>query len=96
MDQLPSGRVTEGDMAGLLNMSTRTMHRKLRENKETFRSILAQVRRDLARRYVGDRDFSITEVAFLLGYNDTSAFSRAFRSWFGRSPTEARDAARAA
>jgi AraC-like DNA-binding protein len=96
MDQLPSGRVTEDDMAGLLNMSTRTLHRKLRENKETFRSILSQVRQDLARRYIRDRDFSITEVAFLLGYNDTSAFSRAFRSWFGRSPSKARDAARAA
>jgi AraC-like DNA-binding protein len=38
-------------------------------------------------------DFSITEIAFLLGYADTSAFSRAFRSWFGHSPTKAREQA---
>ena len=90
MDQLPSGRVTEDDMASILSMSKRTLHRKLRENGETFRSLLAQVRMDLAERYIRKRDFSITEIAFLLGYNDTSAFSRAYRNWFGMSPTQAR------
>jgi AraC-like DNA-binding protein len=93
MDQLPSGRVTEDDMAGRLNMSKRTLHRKLRENSQTFRLMLTQVRQDLARRYIRERDFSITEIAFLLGYADTSAFSRAFRSWFGRSPSKARNEA---
>jgi AraC-like DNA-binding protein len=96
MEGLPSGRVTEDDMAEVLSMSKRTLHRKLRENGTTFRSVLAQVRRELAERYVRDREFSITEIAFLLGYNDTSAFSRAFRCWFGRSPTDLRERARAA
>jgi len=96
MDELPSGRVTEGDMAKTLNMSKRTLHRKLQDNQETFGSILAQVRQDLATRYVRNPEFSITEIAFLLGYNDTSAFSRAFRNWFGRSPTDARMRAEAA
>jgi AraC-like DNA-binding protein len=93
MDALPSGRVTEDDVARTLNMSKRTLHRKLNENRETFRSILVQVRKDLARYYVRKPDFSITEIAFLLGYADTSAFSRAFRSWFGHSPTKAREQA---
>ena len=96
INQLPSGRVTEDDLAEQLHMSKRTLHRKLRENQETFRSVLEQVRKNLAKRYIRDPEFSITEVAFLLGYNDTSAFSRAFRSWFDRTPTEARDAVRAA
>lgn len=91
IEELPSGRVTEDDIAQHLNISKRTLYRKLRENNETFRTILAQVRRDLASRYVRDRAFSMTEIAFLLGYNDTSAFSRAFKSWFGRSPTQARE-----
>ncbi len=91
IEELPSGRVTEDDMARRLHMSKRTLHRKLRENDQTYRTILGQVRQDLARRYVRDRDFSMTEIAFLLGYNDTSAFSRAFKTWFGRSPTEARE-----
>jgi AraC-like DNA-binding protein len=96
MQELPSGRVTEDAMAAALNMSKRTLHRKLRENDETFRSVLAQVRRELAQHYVRTRDFSITEIAFLLGYNDTSAFSRAFRNWFGRSPSDARERVQAA
>ena len=91
MEQLPSGRVTENDLARVLNMSTRTLNRKLRENDETFRSLLLQVRRGLAERYIGNDDYSVTEIAFLLGYNDTSAFSRAFRNWFGRSPTQVRE-----
>ena len=91
MEQLPAGRVTEDDMADQLNMSKRTLHRRLRESGESFRSLLAQVRMDLAERYIQGRDLSITEIAFLLGYNDTSAFSRAFKGWFGKSPTEARE-----
>jgi AraC-like DNA-binding protein len=89
-DQLPSGRVTENDLAGALHMSTRTLHRKLRENDETFRSLLEKVRTDLAGRYIRNLNYNITEIAFLLGYTDISAFSRAFKGWFGRSPTEAR------
>lgn len=96
MEQLPSGRVTEENMALALNMSKRTLHRKLRENDETFRSLLVQVRMDLAKRYIRNLDYSITEIAFLLGFTDTSAFSRAFRKWFGRSPTQAREQNRAA
>jgi AraC-like DNA-binding protein len=80
----------------VLNISKRTLHRKLRENDETFRSLLLQVRRDLAERYIDNPDYSVTEIAFLLGYNDTSAFSRAFRNWFGYSPTQARGREKAA
>ena len=96
MEQLPSGRVTQDTLADVLNMSKRTLHRKLRENDETFRSLLAQVRMDLAERYISNDDYSFTEIAFLLGYTDSSAFSRAFRSWFGHSPTQARERNRAA
>lgn len=96
MEGLPSGRVTEEHLAHALNISKRTLHRKLREHEETFRSLLIEVRRDLAERYIGNMDYSITDIAFLLGYNDTSAFSRAFRNWFGFSPTEARERQKAA
>lgn len=95
MDQLPSGRITEDDLACTLNMSTRTLHRKLRENDMTFRSLLEQVRVDLSKSYIRSHNYHITEIAFLLGYSDTSAFSRAFKNWFGHSPTEARAQTRA-
>lgn len=90
MEQLPSGRVTETDTASALNVSKRTLHRKLREEGMTYRSLLTQVRMDLAERYLEIPDYTFTEIAFLLGYTDTSAFSRAFKSWFGHSPTQAR------
>jgi AraC-like DNA-binding protein len=101
MEELPSGRVTENRMAALLNISKRTLHRKLRSNGQTFRSLLLQVRRGMARRYLFEQNFSVTETAFLLGYNDTSAFSRAFKGWFGHSPSQipnraAQDAGRSA
>jgi AraC-like DNA-binding protein len=91
MEQLPSGRITEEELAAALNMSKRTLHRKLRENGETFRSLVKQLRMGLAEHYVGNDDYSITEIAFLLGFSDTSAFSRAFRNWYGQSPTQKRE-----
>ena len=91
MEELPTGTVTEDGTARALHMSKRTLHRKLRENDETFRSLLTQVRTGLAERYIGNDSYTVTEIAFLLGYTDTSAFSRAFRTWFDRSPTQARE-----
>ncbi len=91
MDQLPSGRVTEDSVARLLNMTKRTLHRKLGENNKTFRSLLTEVKIELSKRYIRNRNFSVTELAFLLGYSDTSAFSRAYKTWFGCSPTQTRD-----
>jgi AraC-like DNA-binding protein len=96
VEELPSGRATEEQVAEALSMSRRTLHRRLREHGTTFRGILAQTRQELARRYIGDARYSVTEVAFTLGYADTSAFSRAFRGWFGISPTEARQRSRTA
>jgi AraC-like DNA-binding protein len=91
MEQLPSGKVTESGTARALNISRSTLKRRLRENEQTFRSLLNQVRADLAERYLKNQDYSVTEIAFLLGYNDASAFSRAFKSWFGHSPSQARE-----
>jgi AraC-like DNA-binding protein len=91
MEELPTGAVTEDGTARALHMSKRTLHRKLRENDETFRSLLTQVRTGLAERYIVNDSYTVTEIAFLLGYTDTSAFSRAFRTWFDRSPTQARE-----
>ncbi|HET6565545.1 MAG TPA: helix-turn-helix transcriptional regulator, partial [Xanthomonadales bacterium] len=65
-------------------------HRKLRDQNLTFRSLLQDVRQDLAGKYLADENYSITEIAFLLGYTDTGAFSRACRRWFNKSPTELR------
>jgi AraC-like DNA-binding protein len=95
VEALPSGRVTEEALARTLGISRRTLHRRLRAHGTTFRRLLTEVRRELAERYILDARNSVTDLAFSLGYADTSAFSRAFRSWFGVSPTAARrDASR--
>ena len=90
IDQLHSGDLTEETVAGALNMTPRTLHRKLQEHGESFRTLLAGVRKNLVKGYLGDPDLTLTEVAFLLGYSDASSFSRAFRRWFGTSPSASR------
>jgi AraC-like DNA-binding protein len=90
MDQLPSGGVSEVSVAKELNLTARTLRRKLHEKGISFRSLLTNVRKELVKRYLDDPAYSVTEISFLLGYTDTSAFSRAFRRWNGTSPTQAR------
>jgi len=90
MQQLPSGSVSEASVASALNMTKRTLHRKLCEQGASFRKILTGVRKEMVQRYLAEPTYSVTEISFLLGYTDTSAFSRAFRRWHGVSPTQAR------
>ena len=96
MEQLPSGSVSEVSIAKDLNMTPRTLHRKLGEKDLSFRILLTNVRKELVKRYIDDPAYSVTEISFLLGYADTSAFSRAFRRWYGKSPTESRRQMRSA
>ena len=91
IDQLPSGELTEDSVASALDTTKRTLHRKLREHGESFRSLLAGVRKDLVMDYLWDPELTLTEIAFLLGYSDASSFSRAFRRWFGSSPSATRE-----
>lgn len=89
-DGLPSGGVNEDSVASALNMSKRTLHRKLQEHGQTFRSLLAGVRQSLVVGYLEDDTLNLTEIAFLLGFSDASAFTRAFRRWYGKAPSEMR------
>jgi len=90
MQQLPSGGVSEVSVANELNLTTRTLHRRLGEKGINFRSLLTNVRKELVDRYIDEPAYSMTEISFLLRYTDTSAFSRAFKRWHGLSLTEAR------
>ena len=90
IDMLPSGGIADEKVAETLNMSVRSLQRRLKEVGSTFRTLLEAVRKDLASTYVRDPDIELVEVAFLLGFSDQSAFSRAFKRWAGKSPSEAR------
>jgi AraC-like DNA-binding protein len=73
-----------------LDISSRTLLRKLDEEGITFKDLLDDVRRRLALSYVDNRDIGLADVAFLLGFSHVSAFNRAFRRWTSQTPLEYR------
>jgi AraC-like DNA-binding protein len=93
IDQLPSGNVTDETVARELYMSSRKLQRQLRNDGTTFTTLLTEIRQDLAQRYLREQHISLTEIAFLLGFSESSAFSRAFKRWMGVTPSEYRKAA---
>jgi len=76
--------------ARLLNMSTRSLQRHLGEENLTFRAMLEQIRVQRALELLQETDASITEIAFGLGYNDPTSFTRAFKRLTGRPPVRSR------
>ena len=88
--QLPDGEPSRKEVAARLHMSERTLARRLAERDYTFSSLVDEVRSQLAREYLRQSRFSVTDVAFLLGFSDQSNFARAFKRWTGDSPTEFR------
>jgi len=78
------------DVAEQLNMEPRSLQRRLREAGQTYKGVVEETRKQLARRYLESTDHSLVEVAFLLGYSELSAFIRAFRRWTGDTPQQYR------
>jgi AraC-like DNA-binding protein len=90
IDTLANGSVSEASVADQLHMSPRNMHRKLQKEGTSFKQLLTGVRKELALQYIQDRSKTLTEISFLLGFSEVSSFSRAFKGWTGRPPSEAR------
>ncbi len=90
IDLLPSGLISDEKVARALSMSVRSLQRKLQHAGTTFRKVLDQTREDLARQYIRDTKLDLTEIAFLLGFSEHSAFSRAFKRWTGQPPSALR------
>lgn len=88
--QLPVGECSIDSVASEMNVSRRTLQRRLKERDTNFQQLLQGVKSNLARKYLEDKGLSIIEIAFLLGYGDPSSFSAAFKSWSGCTPTEYR------
>ncbi len=76
------------EVAEKLGLSSWSLQRRLREQGLSFTSLVDQVRCEMARHYLQQRQLPISEMALLLGYSEVSAFSRAFRRWFGVSPRQ--------
>ena len=69
-----------------LKLSPRTLQRKLSEAGATFQQVLDQARFGLAKEYLRQPDLSLVDIAFLLGYQEQSAFNHAFKEWAGVNP----------
>lgn len=87
---LPHGKVRASQIAARLGLSQRTSARRLTLEGVTFSEVLESLRSDLARQYLSDPDLSISRIAWLLGYQEVSAFTHAFKRWSGKTPRQAR------
>ncbi len=83
---LPSGEPRQDEVAARLNMSLRSLQRRLAEEGSSYREVLNQTRHQLALAHLASAELSVGEIAFLLGFSEVSAFTRAFRRWTGASP----------
>lgn len=90
MSDISTGGPYAERVSQALDISTRTLLRKLDEEGITFKELLDDVRRRLALSYVDNRDIDFSEAAFLLGFSHVSAFNRAFRRWTAQTPLEYR------
>ena len=87
---LPHGEARAAEVARRVGMSQRTLARRLSSEGVTFAGVLENLRSDLAKRYLSDEDLSISEIAWLLGYREVSAFTHAFKRRSGMTPREMR------
>ena len=83
---LPDGEPSLERVAQALALSERMLQSRLREAGMTFTAVIDDVRRSLAKLYLQQTSVTLMDIAFLLGFSEQSAFSRAFRRWEGESP----------
>ncbi|MGI9232479.1 MAG: AraC family transcriptional regulator ligand-binding domain-containing protein [Woeseiaceae bacterium] len=92
IEYLPAGDCSREKVAHSLNMSESAFQKKLKVEGTSYQEVLDNTRSELARHYLEKSGLSISEAAFLLGFTDSSNFSRAFKRWTGKSPTDFREA----
>lgn len=73
-----------------LGLSRRTLQRRLDENATSFRALVSNVQKRLGHYLLLQTDLNLTEIAFALGFSDSSSFSRAAKNWYGQAPSELR------
>lgn len=90
IEYLPAGDCSREKVAHSLNMSESAFQKRLKLEGTSYQEVLDMTRAELAKHYLGKSGMSISEAAFLLGFTDSSNFSRAFKRWTGDSPTDYR------
>ena len=84
-----STQATTGDLridavARVLAVTPRTLQRRLAKLGTSFETLLDDVRRQAAETYLSNPTLSISDVTYLLGYSEPTAFHRAFKRWHAR------------
>jgi AraC-like DNA-binding protein len=90
MPVLHTGDIAMETIAAKLGVSRQTLYRNLKAEGVTFEQVLDELRHRMALDYLRARKVSVNETAYLVGFSDPAAFSRAFKRWTGRSPREMR------
>ncbi len=90
-EALPGGSTSVDEMARRLNISKRSLQRRLSEEGTTFQSLLDETRFEMSDRYLKDTGLSVPEISYLLGFRETSSFFRAFHGWTGTTPGDYRN-----
>ncbi|MFK7836714.1 MAG: AraC family transcriptional regulator [Sulfitobacter sp.] len=83
---LSEGLPKMGDIARRLGLSARSFHRRLAEHGLNFQTLTEETRREIATAMLQEDRYSLSEIAFLTGYSEQSAFNRAFKRWMGVTP----------
>ena len=86
IDELPSGTPSQDEIAKQVFVSSRTLQRRLADENTNLRTLVFEVRRELAEKYIADKSMPLAEISYMLGFSDTSSFSRAFKQWTGHPP----------
>ena len=89
--RLASGKPELADVANALGMSERTLQRRISESGTSFRQLLEASRQEVGREMLASGANAADEIAYLLGFQDTSSFYRAFREWEGVTPAQWRE-----
>lgn len=84
---MPIGEASLVSVARSLEMHPRTLQRRLQAHGWNLSALLDQQRRTIARQLLLEQRMSLTELAFMLGYSEQSAFNHAFERWFGEAPS---------
>jgi AraC-like DNA-binding protein len=90
MPILHTGDIGVDAIATKMGLSRQTLFRRLKAEGVTFERVLDELRHKLALHYLSGRKASVNETAYLVGFSDPAAFSRAFKRWTGKSPSEMR------
>jgi AraC-like DNA-binding protein len=88
---LPHGKAKKETVAKAVALSMRTFSRRLAEEGATYEEIVDQLRRSLALQYLKESSMSVSQIAWLLGYEGSTSFNHAFRRWTGHSPSATRN-----